>query len=919
MAVEEKLRKEITMLGQVFGEVILQHAGQPAFELVEKVRAEARDFRDGDASQGDALAALLAGLDAEQLRIVIQAFSGFLELANLAEDRQRVRALRERELKIHPEPRRESAFAAVQELAARGLTAEQTAQALAKIDIELVFTAHPTEAKRKSLRSKLRKMRGMLAELDNSDLLPVEKEQVLLALRSEIVKLWQTDLVRPTKPTVMEEVQRGLSFQGVLWDTVPRVMDQVRRALRQSYPDADVEPPRMIRFGSWMGGDRDGNPFVTPELTEQTCLWLRRAAIEDHLQACETLLDSISISCGATPACDALRDSVAAACERWPEVAEGLERIAADELYRRQLKVVAWRLSQTAQMTLSGPIPDGAYRTVGELRDEVLLAKRSLLATDNEEIVHTDLQPWLDQIDAFGFQTARLDIRQHSGVYAQVMEEIWKSAKLISDDDLPLSEERRVELLLQTLPVAPNLSPVNRSETTRETLDLFRLLRRIARRFGMGALGGHVISMTTSPSDLLTVLWLWRWSERADARNREYDAQIDVNLRLPVVPLFETIDDLQNGAQILTDALAIPEYREHVRGLGEEQMVMVGYSDSTKDGGYLAAQWALHRGQLNIFEAAKQQGVHVTFFHGRGGSLGRGGGPAARAILSLPSETFDGSVRLTEQGEVLAERYDDPHIAHRHLEQMLWSVLTAATHNTSAEMGDWRDLMDRLAASSLRAYRSLVDHDGFVAFFRSATPIAGIERLPIGSRPSRRKGGDRIEDLRAIPWVFSWTQCRCLLPAWYGLGAAFSELTSAEPDSLETLRTLYEDWRFFRATIDNSVLALSKANPPVFKRYAALADHPSAKAIYTLIEEEYNRTRDAVLAVTGCDALLDDVPWLQESIHLRNRYVDPLNFVQVDVMRRAKQAEEGATHADELDRLTQLVIKGVAAGMRTTG
>ncbi|TWT78203.1 Phosphoenolpyruvate carboxylase [Posidoniimonas polymericola] len=919
MAVEEKLRKEITMLGQVFGEVILRHAGQEAFELVEKVRAEARDFRGGDASMGDALASLLAGLDADQLRIVIQSFSGFLELANLAEDRQRVRALRERELRRHPEPRRESAFAAVQELAASGLTAEQMGQALGKIDIELVFTAHPTEAKRKSLRSKLRKMRGMLAELDRGDLLPVEQDEIMHELRSEISKLWQTNLVRASKPTVMEEVQRGLSFQEVLWDTVPRVMDQVRRALNQCYPDTDIPTPRMIRFGSWMGGDRDGNPFVTPEFTEQTCMWLRQAALEDHTRACEALADSISISCGDTPACEDLAKSVAAACEQWPVLCEEVDRIADDELYRRQFKVISWRLKQTAAMGLSGPVPEGIYSSVEELCEDVRLAERSLLATNNKEILDSDLRPWLDQIMAFGFQTARLDIRQHSGVYAKVMEEIWKSARLISDSDLPLSEERRVELLLRTLPVAPNLSPVNRSETTRETLDLFRLLRRIARRFGMESLGGHVISMTTSPSDLLTVLWLWRWSERADARNREYNVEADADLRLPIVPLFETIDDLHNGAQILTDALAIPEYREHVRGLGEEQMVMVGYSDSTKDGGYLAAQWALHRGQLSIFEAAKQEGVHVTFFHGRGGSLGRGGGPAARAILSLPSETFDGSVRLTEQGEVLAERYDDPNIAHRHLEQMLWSVLTAASLNSSSEAGEWRGAMDKLSAASLTAYRQLVDHDGFVAFFRSATPIAGIERLPIGSRPSRRKGGDKIEDLRAIPWVFSWTQCRCLLPAWYGLGTAFAELLAAEPESLELLRTMYEDWRFFRATIDNSVLALSKANAPVFKRYAKLADDPNAKTICALIEQEYDRTRDAVLAVTGCEALLDDVPWLQESIRLRNRYVDPLNFVQVDVMRRAKQTEEGSPQAEELERLTQLVIKGVAAGMRTTG
>ena len=295
------------------------------------------------------------------------------------------------------------------------------------------------------------------------------------------------------------------------------------------------------------------------------------------------------------------------------------------------------------------------------------------------------------------------------------MDEIWLSAKLITDADLPLSEERRVELLLKTLPIAPNLSPVNRTETTRQTLDLFRLIRRIARRFGMDALGAHITSMTNHPSDMLTVLWLWNWSARADARNREYNVQADAELMLPIVPLLETIDDLRRGADILNATLAMPVYRDYVRAQGDQQMVMVGYSDSTKDGGYLAAQWALHRSQLKIFSSAKYQGVHVTFFHGRGGSLGRGGGPAARAVRSLPSESFDGSLRLTEQGEVLAERYDDPRIAHRHLEQMLWSVLTAATHSTDPETNTWRSLMDRLADESLAAYRRLVDHEGFRA------------------------------------------------------------------------------------------------------------------------------------------------------------------------------------------------------------
>ncbi|MCA9238817.1 MAG: phosphoenolpyruvate carboxylase, partial [Planctomycetales bacterium] len=675
MAVDETLRGEITLLGNLFGDVIKRHAGQHAFDLVEKVRAEARDFRDGDVSMGDQLAELLSGLSAEELRVVIQAFSGFLELANLAEDRQRVRAIRERERSRFPQPRKESAQAAILELASQGFSPEQVSAALARVDIELVFTAHPTEAKRKSLRAKLRRMRALMERRDQHDLLPKEQERLDLRLESELAKLWQTDLVRASAPTVLEEVQRGLSFQEVLWATVPQVMSDTRAALHDAYPAAGIAPARLIRFGSWMGGDRDGNPFVTPEFTEQTCLWLRRAALEAHEAIGERLVESISISCGATPECRALRSAVQEALDACPGVERLIERLAPDETYRRWLKIITWRLRQTGKMSLLEDIPHGAYRSVDQLLADVKLVRDSLLATGNQAIVETDVQPWLDQINAFGFQTARLDIRQHSGVYREVMEEIWRSANLISEADLPLSEERRVQLLRQTLPVAANLSPVNRTETTRQTLDLFRLLRRIARRFGMASLGAHVISMTNHPSDLLTVLWLWKWSERADARNREYNVDADASLCLPISPLFETIDDLHAGAEILIAALAVPEYRAYVKSQGDEQMVMVGYSDSTKDGGYLAAQWALHRSQLQVFQTAKQRGVHVTFFHGRGGSLGRGGGPANSAILAQPPHSVDGRFKLTEQGEVIFARYGNPVLAIRHVESVAAATL----------------------------------------------------------------------------------------------------------------------------------------------------------------------------------------------------------------------------------------------------
>ncbi|MEN1679724.1 MAG: phosphoenolpyruvate carboxylase [Planctomycetota bacterium] len=925
MASEEPLRREIDHLGRLFGDVLRQFEGEESFELVERVRSLARRFRDGEDAAGDELADLMATANGGQLLVIIKAFTGFLELANLAEDRQRVRSLRRRELENAPAPRRESIRDALYTLRDQGYTDAQVADSLAKVDIELVFTAHPTEAKRKSLRSKLRAIREALTSLDADELLPAERQQAERRLRGEIVKMWQTDLVRPHPPTVMEEVRRGLSFHPVIWRTTPKVLGELRDATRECYPD--LEPPRsVLRFGSWMGGDRDGHPYVLPETTEETVMWLRHAAIEEHLKTCGRLLDSLSFSCEKDPGWAPVTDAVSKAIAAWPELEGQLERIADHEGCRRLLWVIQWRLEQTAACTLDGPIPVGEYTTAGDFVKDVEAIADALNATGNTETLIAEIEPWLDQARSFGFRTARLDVRQHSGIYRQVMDEMWAAGKFTSPGDEPLDEAARCKLLVETMPIARNLSPVGLSEDTRKTLDLFRVLRRVSRRFGMEALGGHIVSMTHNASDLLTVLWLWKWSERVMGVSRRGEDEHDAGDHLPIIPLFETIDDLQAATEILTGLLDVPEYREHLAKQGDRQIVMIGYSDSTKDGGYLAAAWALQSAQVELHRVAEARGVDVTFFHGRGGSLGRGGGPAARAILSLPSEAFDGSLRLTEQGEVLAERYDDPQIAHRHLEQVVWSVLMAATHDLGEGAGEWTAAMEKLAGHALAAYRELVTHAGFVPFFRAATPISAIEGLRIGSRPAKRKKSDRIEDLRAIPWVFSWTQSRCLLPAWYGMGSAVERMLKESPDARDLLCDMYENWRFFRATVDNSTLALAKANPPVFRRYADQAiesadDKPAAEEIAALLREEHDRTRQAILTIVGCDELLDDTPWLKRSIVVRNGYVDPLNFVQLELMKRQRAVGDDLPEAEqeELSRLTQRAIKGVAAGMRTTG
>jgi phosphoenolpyruvate carboxylase len=913
MSTDDQLRREVDLLGRMFGDVVRRFEGEEAFNLVEEVRRLARQFASGDANAADQLGGLLHGLSLEQLRTVVRAFSTFLELANLAEDRQRVRTLRRRERESYPAPHKESIEEVIDTLHRRDFSAAALEDLLRRIDVELVFTAHPTEAKRKSLRSKLRAIRRIMNELDSDQLLPSEAKQLDTQLRGELIKLWQTDLIRPSRPTVELEVNRGLSFQPVLWATVPKVLNELRESVATSYPGNDVEIPPVLRFGSWMGGDRDGHPFVTPEITAQTCQWLRKAALDSHLENRRVLADSLSISRRQSPACQKIEDEIESACRKWSPLVQALEGHGVQESYRRWLRIIRWRLEQTAAVELTGPMPDGHYGSPAELAADVELIRQVLLEDGNTEVATSEVQAWIDQISVFGFHTARLDVRQHAGVYREVMEEIWKANGLMSNAGSP-SESERQDLLSSRLDPRNAKLPDVPSARMTETLELFRTLRRIARRYGMSALGGHVVSMTREPSDLLTVLWFWKWSMATDGGDAA-----DAELRLPIVPLFETISDLERAGDILATLLDNSAYREWLDAQGDRQIVMIGYSDSTKDGGYLAACWNLQRVQSDLHAVAEARGVKLTFFHGRGGSLGRGGGPAARAILSLPTPAFDGSLRLTEQGEILAERYDDPHVAFRHLEQVLWSVLVACTKGAAATPVAWGKQMDAFASSSFEAYRRLIDHPSFGRFFRTVTPITDIEGLQIASRPARRAASDRIEDLRAIPWVFAWTQCRCLIPAWYGLGSAIAEALEAAPDKLPEIRRMYHDWPFFRATIDNAVLAVAKSNLPVFRRYAELAgDDLGCRDIESMIETEWRLTDEVLRKITDCSELLDDVPWLKRSIAFRNGYVDPLNLIQVELQARARATEDAATEPD-LAHVRQLAVKGVAAGMRTTG
>ncbi|QDU27832.1 Phosphoenolpyruvate carboxylase [Anatilimnocola aggregata] len=907
------LRRDVRTLGDMLGEVITESAGSEALALIETIRQLSRRRRSGDHVAEAELAERIPQLTIPEARVVARAFSVFFDLANLAEDRHRIRVLRARVQETAPNPISETIAAGIAKLREAGFTADQVQAAINAVKIELVFTAHPSEAKRRSIRAKLRRMRHALQERDRPDLLPRECERLEMQIRADLTVLWQTDFLRPSKPTVLEEVERGLSITPRLVEVVPQVYDSLRRALEMYYPGKKFDIPLFLRFGSWMGGDRDGNPHVTAAVSRQTLLWLRESAIAQHLAMCKKMYDFLSLSTHEIPVESVIVQRLAERSATWPELAKSLEPVTPLEVYRRWVCMIQWRLQKSMPVDAGASIPIGGYRDGADLFADLQVIQDSLTVHHSQLLAETEVQRWLDLARVFGLHLTRLDVRQDARRYREIMTDILSTLGIVEGyGDLP--EEKRCEVLSKSLPWTKPIATDKLAPLTLDTLELFRLLHEAVRSFGPDCLGGHVISLTQCPSDVLNVLWLWRWAQATATET------IDDELR--IIPLFEKIEDLKNASQTLDAILSHPLYREHVSRLQNRQVIMVGYSDSTKDGGYLAACWGLYQAQSQLQAVAEKHDVSLTFFHGRGGSLGRGGGPAARGILSLPPEALDGTLRLTEQGEVLAERYDDTQVAFRHLEQVAWATLTASALPGVEVKPAWRDMIDELSKRSYTAYRELVDQPGFIQFFASATPIDEIENLPIGSRPARRRGERSLGDLRAIPWVFSWTQNRCMIPAWYGLGTALAEVKYRDRTSWNTICEMYRAWPFMQATIDNAVLALAKADMYIAHHYADLEeDSDIRQRCWSLIAAERDRTRQALLDMVGGGELLATNPWFYSSIDARNPYIDPLNLIQVDLLRRRRTLPAEATDAEreQLRDMLRLTVQGIAAGMRTTG
>ena len=892
----------VDRLMQLLDRVVSEQVGADLANTMQTIRNLSIGRRTGVPAAESRLIDVLHGLDTAGLRAVIRWLSLFFDLANVAEDQQRISVLAHRSAKARASglERSESIDAAIRQLHADGIDASGMQNWLDRLWIEPVFTAHPSEAKRRTTRQLLRRIRQLLPGLGGPD-----ERDVVDELLANLTVLWQCDLVRPDRPPVMSEVSRGVYFASTLWDVVPQTYREFRRALQTAYPEHTFQLGRFLSFGTWIGGDRDGHPFVTSDITHQTLSRLRRSALDAHLQECRRVYNQLVMSDQQIPSHEALTATVDECSERWPELTARLASVSEAETYRQFLRMVEFRLRQTlAGQEQSTPL-DGSYLRCDEFRADLATLRASVLEHSGPLVVEQYLQPWIDLADVFGFHFASLDIRQNASVHEDCVRELL-AVQFADEASGPTTVEDVIGQPLE----ADSVAGEKLSDASREAFETMLLLVDEHERWGGESIGGYVISMTHSPRDVLNVLWLWRtaWTHRHGS-----DRSLPP---LSIVPLFETIDDLRSAADILDSLLSVPAYQRHLDlSPHRHQMVMVGYSDSTKDGGYLTACWELHLAQQELAEAAEKHGIRLTIFHGRGGALGRGGGPAARAIRSLPQQSVGGRLRVTEQGEVLSERYDDPDIAHRHLEQIINATLLVSAESTRPPEPEWIDAMRVLSDGAFQSYRALVEHRGFIHYFDRATPISEIETLPIASRPARRSERKSLDDLRAIPWTFAWTQSRHILPAWYGLGSATQAFMGTDDEHCGLLREMYAHWPMFRAMIDNAELALAKADMQIAHAYAGMATDPTSDHIWRQISSEFDTTHDTILLIKQNTELLSDIEWLKQSVSQRNPYVDPLNLSQIQLLTRARSAEPD----DDIVDLVRLSIQGIAAGLRTTG
>ncbi|MDX1890963.1 phosphoenolpyruvate carboxylase [Mycolicibacterium sp. 050158] len=911
----EPMREDIRLLGAILGDTVREQNGDEVFDLVERARVGSFRVRRSEIDRAE-LAELFDGIDVRKAIPVIRAFTHFALLANVAEDihRERRRAIH---VAAGEPPQRSSLAATYLKLESADLDSDTVADALTGALVSPVITAHPTETRRRTVFDTQHRITQLMRLRMRGHAHTDDGRSIELELRRHILKLWQTALIRLSRLKIQDEIQTGLRYYpAAFFEVIPQVNAEVRTALRARWPEAHVLEQPILRPGSWIGGDRDGNPNVTAEVVRLATGSAAYTAFEHYFRELAALEDELSMSVRLVR----ISDDLGALADTSDETTA-----PADEPYRRALRAIHGRLTATAAEILDRQpehlldLGSARYETPAEFLADLDVIDASLRANGSAVLADDRLGRLREAVHVFGFHLSGLDLRQNSEVHEEVMAELLAWAG-VHPDYRSLPEPDRVEILVAELATRrPLVSPgAELSELARKELDITAAAARAVRVFGPEAVPNYIISMCQSVSDMLEAAVFLKEAGLLDASGEKPYSPVGV------VPLFETIDDLQRGSSIMEAVLDIPLYRAMVHARGEHQEVMLGYSDSNKDGGYLAANWALYRAELDLVESARKTGIRLRLFHGRGGTVGRGGGPSYDAILAQPPGAVKGSLRITEQGEVIAAKYAEPTIAHRNLETLLAATLESTLLDVEGlgdAAGPAYEVLDDLAARAQRAYSELVhETPGFVEYFKASTPVSEIGALNIGSRPASRKPTTAISDLRAIPWVLSWSQSRVMLPGWYGTGSAFEQWVAAGPESeearLAVLQDLYEKWPFFRSVLSNMAQVLAKADMGLAARYSELVEDEALRhRVFDQIVAEHDRTIKMLRLITGNDDLLADNPALARSVFNRFPYLEPLNHLQVELLRRYRSGDE-----DELvQRGILLTMSGLATALRNSG
>ncbi len=912
------LRADVRRLGIALGTVLREQAGAALFDTVEELRRAAiTQRRRVSAPRRDRVVARIGRLDRGELMNVVRAFTSYFHLINIAEEAERLRRLRQHEVQEGCRP--QSLTDTLARIAAQEVAGERVRSLVEQLRVQPVFTAHPSEVRRRSVIAHLIRIREYLVEQQRVLLTPAERAALDEALLREITLLWQTDEIRPTRPTPLAEVAHGLFYlRSTGYEVLPALYRELSDAIATAYPGLEAPIGGQLRFGSWIGGDRDGNPFVTHDVTRAALLLQREGVLDAYQRELESLVESLSQSSRRVSVGDELLASIEQDARNLPPEAEEARRQFPLEPYRQKLRLMQAKLLR--QRGGSESDADAGYRSPADLLADLSLLRAYLLANGGWREADAQVLDLCRRVEAFGFYLASLDIRQHARVHAAAVGEILARAGVAASyDELPEMEKR--ELLLQTIRDGLDSGPALAmcSDETRELIELFRTIGQMQRLCGCEACHTYIISDAAEVSDVLEVLLLARVTGLVAP-----DGSGGLAGALRVVPLFERIASLGAAGQVMDELLGLELHRSLLGTWGNVQEVMVGYSDSNKDGGYFTANWLLYQAKRALAEVCARHGVGLMVFHGRGGAIGRGGGPTMRAIMAEPAEALAGRFKTTEQGEVIHTRYANPEIAHRHLEQVISAVLLASLEREAEPKSSWLATMDELAEHAHRAYRALVEETpGFLDYFVQSTPIAEISELPTSSRPARRGGGGTdLASLRAIPWVFSWTQSRANLPGWFGVGSALQAYLRSDPERLAQLRAMYQHWPFFHTLLANAEISLAIADLRTAALYANLVeDRELRERVFGLIQREFRETQAALLAVMGQHAILDDVPVLRDSIALRNPYVDPLHAVQVRALRELRAAEAAGrqAEAEQLRLIVAHTISGIAAGLQSTG